>query len=399
MQAKSRGDALMQSYQRLPVAFVRGAGCYLWDEDGKRYLDALSGVSVCNLGHAHPDVAAAIADQAAKLLHTSNIYRIAMQELLGARLADLSGMDNVFFCNSGAEANEASIKLARLHGHTHGIEVPHIIVMENSFHGRTMATLSATGNPKVQHGFEPLVQGFLRVPYGDLNAIGDLARTRKDIAAVLVEPVQGEGGVNVAPLGYLQGIRELCDRHDWLMMLDEVQTGMCRTGKWFACQHANVLPDVMALAKSLGNGVPIGASLARGRAASLISPGKHGSTFGGNLLACRAALTVIDIMQREDMAARAAKTGAKLLAGFKQRLAGLNVVRDVRGLGMMIGIELDRPCADLVPQALVKGLLINVTAGNVVRLLPPLVYGDTEVETLLDTLSDIIAGFARNAGQ
>jgi acetylornithine aminotransferase len=388
----------MQSYQRLPVAFVRGAGCYLWDEEGRRYLDALCGVSVCNLGHAHPDIAAAIADQAATLLHTSNIYRIALQEQLGARLADLSGMDNVFFCNSGAEANEASIKLARLHGHARGIEVPHIIVMDNSFHGRTMATLSATGNPKIQQGFEPLVQGFLRVPFGDLQAIEELGRTRRDISAVLVEPVQGEGGVNIAPADYLQGIRELCDRHDWLMMLDEVQTGMCRTGKWFACQHANVLPDVMALAKSLGNGVPIGANLARGKASSLISPGKHGSTFGGNLLACRAALTVIEIMQRQDAAAQAAKTGARLLAGFKEKLNGLDAVRDVRGLGMMIGIELDRPCAELVPQALSKGLLINVTAGTVVRLLPPLLYGEAEVETLLNTLSEIIAEFARGAG-
>jgi acetylornithine aminotransferase len=389
----STPDALMPSYQRLPVTFVRGRGAYLWDESGRRYLDALSGIAVCSLGHAHPLVAAAIADQAATLLHTSNVYRIALQEELGARLTQLAGMEKAFFCNSGAEANEASIKLARLHGHARDIAEPQIVVMENSFHGRTMATLSATGNAKIQQGFEPLVQGFLRVPYGDLDAIATLAGTRRDIAAVMVEPIQGEGGVNIPPAGYLAGIRELCDRNDWLMMLDEVQTGMCRTGRWFACQHEGVTPDVMALAKSLGNGVPIGASLAAGKAAGLLSPGKHGSTFGGNPLACRAALTVIEVMARERLGERAAATGVELLRRLQEALRGIPAVRAVRGRGMMIGIELDRPCADLVAQSLAAGLLVNVTAGNVVRLLPPLIYGADEIESMVSTLSSVIARF------
>ena len=389
----STPDALMPSYQRLPVTFVRGRGAYLWDESGRRYLDALSGIAVCSLGHAHPLVAAAIADQAATLLHTSNIYRIALQEELGARLTQLAGMEKAFFCNSGAEANEASIKLARLHGHARNIAEPQIVVMENSFHGRTMATLSATGNAKIQQGFEPLVQGFLRVPYGDLDAIAMLAGTRRDIAAVMVEPIQGEGGVNIPPAGYLAGIRDLCDRNDWLMMLDEVQTGMCRTGRWFACQHEGVTPDVMALAKSLGNGVPIGASLAAGKAAGLLSPGKHGSTFGGNPLACRAALTVIEVMARERLDERAAATGLELLRRLQEALRSIPAVRAVRGRGMMIGIELDRPCADLVAQSLAAGLLVNVTAGNVVRLLPPLIYGAEEIESMVSTLSSVIARF------
>jgi acetylornithine aminotransferase len=385
---------LMASYQRQPVAFVRGRGAYLWDEQGRRYLDALSGVAVCSLGHAHPDVAAAIADQAQTLLHTSNIYRIPLQEELGRRLVELSGMDNVFFCNSGAEANEASIKLARLHGHARGIDAPQIVVMENSFHGRTMATLSATGNAKIQQGFEPLVQGFLRVPYGNVDAIASLAARRRDIAAVLVEPVQGEGGVNIAPAGYLRAIRDLCDRHDWLMMLDEVQTGMCRTGRWFACQHENVLPDVMALAKALGNGMPIGANLARGQAARLMSPGRHGSTFGGNPLACRAAIAVIDVMARDRIAECAGRVGGQIVDGLKSRLASQPLVRAIRGHGMMVGVELTRPCANLVAMAIEDGLLINVTAGNVVRLLPPLIYGDDEVAMLVNTLGAVIDRFA-----
>ncbi len=386
----SSGDALMPAYQRLPVAFVRGSGAYLWDESGRRYLDALSGVAVCSLGHAHPALATAIAEQASTLLHTSNIYRIALQEELGTRLTQLAGMEKAFFCNSGAEANEAAIKLARLHGHARNIAEPQIIVMEDSFHGRTMATLTATGNAKVQQGFEPLVQGFLRVPYGNLDAIAAIADARDDIAAVLVEPIQGEGGINIAPAGYLAGIRRLCDRHDWLMMLDEVQTGMCRTGRWFACQHEGVTPDVMALAKALGNGVPIGASLAAGKAAALIAPGRHGSTFGGNPLACRAALTVIAVMERDGLAQRAAAIGAQILQRLREALRGVPAVRDVRGRGMMIGVELDRPCAELVAQCLAAGLLINVTAGNVVRLLPPLIYGAEEVETLVSTLASLI---------
>ncbi|MCC6716155.1 MAG: aspartate aminotransferase family protein [Gammaproteobacteria bacterium] len=384
----------MSTYQRLPVAFVRGSGAYLWDENGRRYLDALSGVAVCNLGHAHPVLAAAIAEQASTVLHTSNIFRIALQEELGRRLTQLAGMEKAFFCNSGAEANEAAIKLARLHGHSRAIAEPQILVMEDSFHGRTMATLSATGNAKIQQGFEPLVQGFLRVPYGDLDAIAALADARDDIAAILVEPIQGEGGINIAPPGYLAGVRRLCDRNDWLMMLDEVQTGMCRTGRWFACQHEGVTPDVMALAKALGNGVPIGTSLAVGKAAALLSPGRHGSTFGGSPLACRAALAVIEVMERERLDERAAAIGAQILQRLRDALRGIAAVRDVRGRGMMIGIELDRPCAELVTQALAAGLLINVTADNVVRLLPPLIYGAEEVESLVSTLASVIARFA-----
>ena len=386
---------LMPSYQRLPVAFVRGEGPYLWDESGRKYLDALSGVAVCSLGHAHPAVAAALAEQARVLLHTSNIYRIPLQEKLATRLTRLAAMDNAFFCNSGAEANEAAIKIARLHGHACGIDKPQIVVMEGSFHGRTLATLSATGNRKVQAGFEPLVQGFLRAPYGDIDALRTIASTRRDVAAVLLEPLQGEGGVIIPPSGYLAQIRELCDRHGWLMMLDEVQTGLCRTGRWFACQHEGVVPDVMALAKSLGNGMPIGACLARASAAELIQPGKHGSTFGGNLLACRAALAVIDVMETEKLAERAEKIGTDIVERLRQRLAGVDAVHAIRGKGMMIGIELDRNCGELVQRALDEGVLINVTAGNVVRLLPPLVYGVSEVDHLTTALGKVIASYTK----
>ncbi len=384
----------MATYARQPVAFVRGEGAYLWDEAGRRYLDAISGIAVCGLGHAHPELAGALAEQARTLLHTSNVYRIPLQEQLGARLTALSGMDNAFFCNSGAEANEALIKLARLHGHDRGIDAPAIIVMENSFHGRTMATLSATGNGKVQAGFEPLVQGFIRVPYGDIAALRSLA-ARRDVAAVLVEPIQGEGGVNIPPVGYLQDVRALCHAQGWLLLLDEVQTGMCRTGRWFACQHEGVTPDAMALAKSLGNGVPIGCCLASGPAAELMKPGKHGSTFGGNPLACRAALTVVGIMERDRLAEQAARTGTRILDGLRRRLADLSCVREVRGRGMMIGVQLDRPCNELVKQGLDAGLLINVTADSVVRLLPPLIYGETEVKLLLDALTAVLHEYAR----
>jgi acetylornithine aminotransferase len=384
---------LMPSYQRQPIAFVRGEGPYLWDEGGRRYLDALGGVAVCGLGHAHPAIAAALAEQAARLIHTSNIFRIPLQEHLGARLTALAGMDNAFFCNSGAEANEAAIKIARLHGHACGIEVPRIVVMEGSFHGRTLATLSATGNRKIQLGFEPLVEGFLRVPYGDLPALAGLAG-RTDIAAVLLEPIQGESGVNVPPAGYLRAVRELCDRQGWLMMLDEVQTGMCRTGRWFGFQHEQATPDVMSLAKSLGNGMPIGACLARGRAAELIRPGSHGSTFGGNLLACRAALAVIETMKRDDIAAHADSVGRFLMDRLRADLAAVPGVRDLRGRGLMIGIELERPCGELVGEALAAGLLINVTAERVVRLLPPLILTQEQAATVADTLVPIIRAFA-----
>jgi acetylornithine aminotransferase len=391
--ATTMTEHLMNNYARLPVAFIRGEGAYLWDDQGRRYLDALSGIAVCSLGHAQPRLTAAIAEQAATLLHTSNIYRIPLQERLADRLCEVSGMDRVFFCNSGAEANEAAIKIARLYGHGRDIDVPVIVAMEGSFHGRTMATLTATGNPKVQAGFEPLVPGFLRVPYDDVEALKAVAARYRDVVAVMLEPVQGEGGVRIPAPGYLRAVRELCDENGWLMMLDEVQSGMCRTGRWFAFQHESVTPDVLMLAKALGNGVPVGACLGKGAAAELLRPGSHGTTFGGNLLASRAAMAVIDVMTEGDFAARAASAGAELLQRFRKRLSGLAGVRDVRGKGMMIAVELDRPCAELVGMALAAGLLINVTADCVVRLLPPLVYGETEIAQLVDTLGEVIGKF------
>ncbi len=383
-------DSLMRTYARQPVTFDRGEGVWLWDTAGRRYLDAVSGVAVCGLGHAHPAVARALCDQAGRLVHTSNLYRIAAQETLAEALTRLSGMGRAFFCNSGAEANEAAIKLARLHGHALGIELPVVVVAEGSFHGRTLATLSATGSRKVQAGFEPLVQGFVRVPYNDLHALDMIARSRRDVAAVLVEPVQGEGGVVVPDAGYLAGIRRLCDAHGWLMMLDEIQTGIGRTGRWFAHQHEGVLPDVMTLAKGLGNGVPIGACLAYGPAADLMQPGSHGSTFGGNPLACRAALAVIETVEAEELAQRAADTGAYLRERLGAALQGNECVRSVRGKGLMIGIELRRPCAELVARALARGLLINVTAERVVRLLPPLILARAEADLLADTVADLV---------
>lgn len=387
----------MTTYARLPVTFAKGEGALLWDKDGKQYLDAVSGVAVCSLGHAHPAVTKAICEQASTLVHTSNLYQIANQELLGDRLTSLSGMERVFFANSGAEANEAAIKLARLYGHSRGINMPTIVVMENSFHGRTLATLTATGNRKVQAGFEPLVQGFTRVPYGDIEALETVARNNENVVAVLVEPVQGEGGVNIPPTSYLEQIRALCNQHNWLMMLDEIQTGMGRTGKPFAFQHSGILPDVMTLAKALGNGVPIGACLARGTAATLFAPGNHGSTFGGNPLACAAALAVVDTMTSTQIWDRATQLGGRIRDGLSKALAELTTVRAVRGLGMMIGIELDKPCTELVAQALHQGLLINVTAGNVIRLLPPLVMTDDQADHLVQQLSQLVKDFSQSA--
>jgi acetylornithine aminotransferase len=390
-------EFLMSTYKRQPVTFERGEGAWLWDTTGRRYLDALAGVAVCGLGHAHPAVQEALCAQAGRLVHTSNIYGIALQERLGERLAKLAGMERVFFCNSGAEANEAAIKLARLHGHAKGVAVPKIAVMEGSFHGRTMATLTATGNRKIQAGFEPLVEGFVRLPYGDAAALEAVAAGEPDLVAVLVEPIQGEGGVNVPPAGYLAELRALCDRHGWLLMLDEIQTGMGRTGTLFACQQDEVVPDVMTLAKGLGNGVPIGACLARDAAAELFGPGSHGSTFGGNPLACSAALAVLDVLTASGLPARAAALGEDLRTLFRARLADVPGVIDVRGRGLMIGIELDRPCADLVGQALAAGLLINVTADKVVRLLPPLVLEDEQAQLLVDTLEPLIRHFLHQA--
>ncbi|MFO1419145.1 MAG: aspartate aminotransferase family protein [Methylotetracoccus sp.] len=382
---------VMPTYARLPVMFDRGEGAWLWDKQNRRYLDAVAGIAVCNLGHAHPAVFAAVCEQAGKLIHTSNLYRIEKQEELAQELCRLSGMDNAFFCNSGAEANESAIKIARRYGHHLGIDKPVVVVMDGSFHGRTLATLSATGNAKVQDGFEPLVEGFLRVPYDDIAAIEAL----KDgnIVAILVEPIQGEGGVRVPAEDYLLQLRRICDQRKWLLMLDEVQTGIGRTGRFLAFQHTFIRPDVVTLAKALGNGIPIGACLALGTAAEMLTAGKHASTFGGNLLSCAAALSVLKTLAREQLADRAANLGNKIREGLRKALEGTSHVIEVRGRGMMIGIELDQPCTKLVPLALERGLLINVTAEKVVRLLPPLVLTDEQAKLLVDELGKLIVGY------
>ena len=390
-------EPLMATYKRLPVAFARGEGVWLWDTEGRRYLDALSGIAVCGLGHAHPAVRDAICEQAGLLIHTSNLYRITEQERLGAMLTEMSGMDRVFFGNSGAEANEAAIKIARLHAHRRGVENPAILVAENSFHGRTLATLSATGNRKVQAGFEPLVQGFVRVPYDDVESIETAATNRPNIVAILVEPIQGEGGIRIPAPDYGQRLRELCDRHGWLLICDEIQTGMGRTGRWFGHEHGGTLPDVVTLAKGLANGVPIGACLARGAAAEVFGPGSHGSTFGGNPLVCRAGRAVLETIVAEDLIANAAEQGAYLLAGFRTALSEVPGVVEVRGRGLMLGIELDRPCADLVGQALEAGLLINVTAERVIRLLPPLILARAEADRLLEGLTTLVKRWLSDA--
>lgn len=383
----------MSTYMPLPVEFKSGKGSYLIDSEGKEYLDAVAGVAVCSVGHAHPEIADALADQARTLIHTSNLYQITHQKALGEKLCALSRMDKVFFSNSGAEANEAAIKLARLYGKSIGVERPNIIVMNGSFHGRTLATLSATGSRKVQAGFSPLVEGFARVPYNDIEAIKKMAENNSDVVAVLVEPVQGEGGVIVPDADYLVQIRKICDDNNWLMMLDEIQTGMCRTGKWFAHQHTNITPDVMTLAKALGNGVPIGACLAAGKAKDIFSPGTHGSTFGGNPLATRAGLTVIDIMERENLCDAATEMGQYFIDSFKQALAGIDGVADIRGHGMMIGIELEKDCGELVAQALEQQLLINVTANKTIRLLPPLTLTKEQADTVVSTVSKLVKAF------
>lgn len=385
----------MNTYARQNIAFERGEGVWLWDTQGKKYLDAVSGVAVCGLGHAHPAVAEALCAQARTLVHTSNLYQIPKQQALGLALTRLSGMDKVFFGNSGAEANEAAIKLARMFGHKKNIDNPAIVVAENSFHGRTLATLSATGNKKIQAGFEPLVSGFVRVPYDDLEAVAKIAEQNKDVVAILVEPVQGEGGVRIPNTDYLAGLRKICDANGWLLMLDEIQTGMCRTGKWFAFQHTNIQPDVITLAKGLGNGVPIGCCLARGEAAQLFQPGNHGSTFGGNPLATAAALAVVSTLEDNKLADRASQLGLRIKQNLSHALEGVQGVVNVRGLGLMIGIELERPCAALVSAALEIGLLINVTADRVVRLLPPLVMTDTEADLLTEQLAQLIKSFAQ----
>ena len=386
----TNNEHLMKTYTPLDVTFEHGEGAYLWDSNGQQYLDALCGIAVCGLGHAHPAITRTISEQAAKLLHTSNLYQIEKQQHLADQLTGVSGLSRVFFSNSGAEANEAAIKIARLFGHNKGIKNPSIIVMDNSFHGRTMATLSATGNRKVHAGFEPLVQGFVRAPFNDVDAIRSIAENNNDVVAILVEPVQGEGGVNIPDADYLNQLRDICDEQDWLLMLDEIQTGMGRTGEWFAFQHNGIQPDVMTLAKSLGNGVPIGACMADEKAGEIMQPGNHRSTVGGNPLMCATASTVVDIIKADDLVSNANKLGKYILDGFNERLSSVDGVREVRGLGLMIGIELKEDCAELVKLALEHNLLINVTAGNVVRLLPPLIIDQKQADTIIDTVCRLI---------
>ena len=386
--------AIMPTYGRLDVEFIKGEGCWLIDKDGRRYLDALSGLGVVALGHAHPAIADAISAQGGALLHTSNLYRIPNQERLADRLAALSGMENMFFSNTGAEACECAIKIARLYGHQKGIAEPAIIVADNAFHGRTMATLTATGNRKVQAGFEPLVSGFVRVPFNDLESIKQAATHNQNIVAVFIEPIQGEGGIQVADQAYLQGLRALCDDQDWLLMIDEVQSGNGRTGQFFSYQHADILPDVVTTAKGLANGVPIGVCLAANQAAHVLGPGNHGSTFGGNPLSCAAAHAVLDVFEREQIVSRAASMGQYLRDKLASALRGVNGVKEVRGQGLMIGIELEVDCAELVGQALEEGLLINVTAGSVVRLLPPLILSEEEADQISEVLGRLIKGLS-----
>jgi acetylornithine/N-succinyldiaminopimelate aminotransferase len=386
---------LMNTYGRQPITFTHGEGVWLWGTNGEKYLDALSGVAVNSLGHAHPVLVKAIQTQVTKMIHVSNIYHIAEQEALANKLAEISGMDRVFFCNSGCEANEAAIKLARLYAHNKNIANPEIIVMERSFHGRTMATLSATGNRKAQAGFEPLVSGFVRVPFDDLAAVKAIASRKNNVVAILVEPVQGEGGIHIPAdmAAYMQGLRKVCDDNGWLLMLDEVQSGIGRTGTWFAFQHTDILPDVMTLAKGLGSGVPIGACLARGVAAETFVPGKHGSTFGGNPLATTAGLTTLDVITNEKLRENAQQMGDLINQLIKDAFKNEAGVKVVRNAGLMVGIELDRPCGELVKMALEAHLLINVTAEKVVRLLPPLVINEHEVRELVSRLAPLIMRF------
>lgn len=382
---------LMPTYTRQNVAFVRGEGVRLWDEQGREYLDAIAGVAVTNLGHANPEITAVISQQASLLLHTSNMFGIPWQEQLAQKLCSLAGMERAFFCNSGAEANEAALKIARLHARVRNIANPQIVVMSNSFHGRTLATLAATDNRNVQQGFEPLMGGFIRVPYNEIEALRDLV-SNKSIVAVLLEPVQGEGGVHCASPTYLSAVRQLCDKQDWLLMMDEVQTGMGRTGQWFGFQHADITPDVITLAKGLGNGFPIGACLAQGKAAQLFAAGSHASTFGGNPLGCRIACQVIDIMQRDLIPQKAAQLGQQLLAGLCQKLKDHPNVLVIRGIGLMVGIELNYPAIDLVSRALTEQrLLITITRKQTIRLLPALICTAEQVDDIVVRISRLLA--------
>jgi acetylornithine/N-succinyldiaminopimelate aminotransferase len=389
---------VMNTYARQPVAFVRGEGVWLWDEAGKKYLDALAGIAVNTLGYGHPRLKKALLDRVASgVLHTSNLWRIPDQEKAADRIAEITGLDEVFFCNSGLEANEAAIKVARKYGHERGVAEPAIVVMEKAFHGRSLATLSATGSRKVQAGFEPLVSGFVRVPLNDLDAVRQVAEHNKNVVAVFVEPIQGEGGINVSRLDYLRGLKEICERKEWLFMSDEVQCGLGRTGKWFVYQHAGFLPDVVPLAKGLASGVPVGACVVGGRAKGVFKPGNHGSTFGGNPLAMTGVVTTIDTIKEEGLLANASRVGGMIQESLKTQF-GSSVV-DIRGMGLMIGIELGQPCGELVRQALEAGLVINVTADNVVRLLPPLVMSEAEGRMVVERLAPLLRAFVERSSQ
>ncbi len=384
---------LMNAFARGDTVFVKGEGARLWDKEGNEYLDALAGIAVCGLGHAHPGITQAICDQAHTLTHCSNLFYNEPQQSLAKKLCDLSGMDNVFFSNSGAEANEAALKIARKYGHQKNIDVPTVIVMDNSFHGRTMATLSATGNAKVREWFQPWVEGFIHVPFNDLQAVIDAGKNNPNVVAVFVEPIQGEGGINIPAENYLSEVRKLCDSNDWLLMLDEIQSGMGRTGKFFAYQHSDFFPDVVTVAKGLGNGFPIGACLAKGKASRVIEPGNHGTTFGGNPLACHTAETVLDIIANENLMERATVLGDKLIKGFRKRLANNTIVADIRGHGLLVGIELSKNCAELAQRGLTQGIVINITAGKVVRLLPPLIISDEQADIIVEKVSSLIDDF------
>lgn len=384
---------LMNTYARQPVAFVRGRGCRLYDAAGREYLDALAGIAVNTLGHAHPRLVRALTEQIGRILHTSNLFESPLQEAAADRIAEITGLDEVFFCNSGLEANECAIKLARKYGHERGIAEPAIVVMEKAFHGRSLATLSAGGSRKVQAGFEPLVQGFVRVPLNDLDAVRQVAQHNRNVVAVFVEPIQGEGGIHLARMEYLRGLKEICEANEWLFMSDEVQCGLGRTGKWFVYQHAGFLPDVVPIAKGLAGGVPVGACVAGGRAKGLFKPGNHGSTFGGNPLAMTGVITTLDVIREEGLLENAVRVGDAIRAGLAAALAGVPGVVEVRGMGMMIGVELDRPCGDLVKMALDAGLVINVTAERVIRLLPPLIMTEAEGREVVERLAPLVRAF------
>jgi acetylornithine aminotransferase len=388
---------VMNTYARQPVAFVRGEGVWLYDEAGKKYLDALAGLAVNTLGHNHPKLVRALSEQIARVIHTSNLFQIPAQEAAADRVAEITGLDEVFFCNSGCEANEAAIKVARMYGHKRGVERPEIIVFEKAFHGRTLATLSATGSRKVQAGFEPLVPGFVRAPLDDLDAIRGIAAHNSNVVAVLIEPIQGEGGINVARMDYLRGLAEICDANEWLLIADEIQCGLGRSGKWFVYQHAGIVPDVVPLAKGLAGGVPVGACVVGRRAKDVFKPGNHGSTFGGNPLAMTGVVTTIDAIKEQGLLANADRVGRVIRDGFARELAGVAGVKEIRGLGLMIGIELERPCTELVKTGLDRGLVFNVTAESVIRMLPPLVMSEAEAGLVVSILAPLVREFLATA--